>query len=230
MLRFTKENYAALKDQHISQIIFSISQISALLFCAFVTLKNKDKKLRLLLILLTGSFIQSSFQFFYRNDYLIELSISSYILLEFIIHSSIINNFINKEHKKISSYLIYCFILLALSIIIFNLNNIRFNIFLSCFPSIYIIIFGIIAIKNLINDKEFDLLFSFEFWIIYCFIFIHLCSLPIEIIEKYFLNKTFIKAKIIWVKAHQYTYAFYHSIIIYSLVWAKRNSILLRQL
>ena len=183
----------------------------------------------MLLILITGSFIQSSFQIIYRNDFLIELSISSYILLEFIIQSSIINNFINKEHKKISSYLSYIYILFTLSIIIFNLNGIRYNIFLSCFPSIYIITFGIIGIRNLIYDTEIDLLFSFEFWIIYCFIFIHLCSLPIEIIEKYFLNKNYIKAKIIWVKAHQYTYVFYHLIIIYSLIWAKRNSILLRQ-
>ncbi len=219
-----------MKDQHISQIIFSISQISALLSCFFVLTKNNDKKIKLVLLLILGSFLQSFFQVFYRNDYIIELSISIYILLEYIIQSIIINNYIKKDYKKISKYLSYIYILFAFIILFFNLNDIRLSIVASCFPSIYIITFGIISIKNLINDSEIDLLFSFEFWIIYSFIFVHLCSLPIEIIQKYFLNKEFIKAKIIWVKAYQFTYIFYHAIIIYSLAWAKKNSTSLRRL
>ena len=215
---------------HISQLLFSISQIFALIFCIYTSAKNPSKNIKLLLVLLSGSFIQSTFQFIYKSEYTVELSISTYIILEFLIQSIIINYYIHENYKKITSTLIYIYLLTTLIIISLDVYSIKLNIYLTCLPSLYIILFGIIAIRNLINKPEIELLFSFEFWIIYSFIFIHLCSLPIEVIEKYFLNKKLIQAKIIWVKAHQYTYVFYHIIIIYSLAWAKKKSVSLRQL
>ncbi len=215
-----------MKDQYILQIIYSVSQLTALVYCLHKTIKYKNKQLYLLSILLTFSFFQSFLHFFLRDNIYLEYAITSYILIEFFIHSSIIENVINK--KSFIKYYVFikyiCIGIISL-LAILRIHYFPDNSWVSNLPDTLILVIGIVAIKSLIVESPVHLLKSFEFWLIYSFLFIRLSLIPIEAIDYLFLNKLFSESRVLWIKSHQYIYLIYHIIIIYSLKWTPKSLI-----
>ncbi len=212
-----------MKAHYLLQIIYSISQLTALVYCTYKAWNHKTKQLYLLSILLTFSFLQSLLQIFFESNTFKEYSISAYIIVEFFIHSSIIEHNIEKKlflkYYSILKYLCIGFILfLAFS----KLNYFPNNSWISHIPDTIILFIGIIALNNLMVRSPVSLLKSFEFWILYSFIFIRLSLIPIEAIDYLYLNKFYSDSRMLWIKSHQYIYLIYHAFIIYSLKWIRK--------
>ena len=206
------------------QIIYSISQLTAFAICSWKAYLTKIKSLYLLTFLLGFSFLQSFLQVFFNNKTYLEYSITAYILVEFFIHSSIIESIIEKKiFIKYYEILKYICIIFILALAISTINYFPDNSWISHIPDILIIAIGMIAINDLVNKSPVMLLRSFEFWATFSFVFIRISLIPIEAIDYLFLNKTITQSIMIWIKFHQYLYLFYHIIIIYSLKWIQKK-------
>jgi hypothetical protein len=220
------EKLIKLEAKYLIQTIYSISQLSALIYAIYKTSKQKTKQLYLLSILLAYSFLQSFMQFYFKTKIYIENTISIYILIEFFVHSTIIESYIENK-LLVKYYLILKYLCIGFIFMMIVSNNHYFpnNSWISHIPDSLILVIGIIAINNLIERSPIKLLKSFEFWLIYSFIFIRLSLIPIEAIDHLYLDKLLSESRLIWIKSHQYIYLIYHILIIYSLKWIPKHLI-----
>lgn len=213
-----------MKFEHFTQIIYSLSQLAAIITC-IVELKRDSKKIvYLIFFLLSFSFIQSVILIFIRNPQFIHYNIAAYLLVEYYIQATIIEKLLsNSEVKIISRIIKSSYISIISIIIIYYFEFYQNHLWISYLPIFFIILMGTFAIKETIRKRDIILLDSFDFWIVYSFVFIQLCSFPIEIINFLFLGDNILDSEFLKFEAHNLTYLFYHLILIYALKWTREK-------
>ena len=213
-----------MKFEYFTQIIYSVSQLAAIIIC-LSELRSRNKIIiQYILFILSFSFIQSAIILFIRNRAFIQFNIASYLLIEYFIQSTIIEKLLaNDRIKLISKTIKLSYICFISFLLIYDFDLYQKKLWISYLPIFFIITPGTLAIREIIKKKDIVLLVSFDFWVVYSFIFIQLCSFPIEIINFLFLGDNFFGGTLLKFEAHHLTYLFYHIIIIYAIKWTREK-------
>lgn len=201
---------------HIISLTYIITQIILL-----IILCNKKRYIYHNLIWVLLYVIISVFVFFllaiFRDVGLINFSITTYSILEFLIFGQLLDGFLNHKKKVLITAIRFIYTIIIISYLCLNNAYKEDNLWAASFPSLFIIFQCLFTMNIILKNEKVDHFKKISFWATISVFFLNIFSIPIDIYDYYLFDYIFQDSALITAISHYSIYIFFNIILINSI-------------